>query len=128
MAGENNEDDTRPFLLKLPWIDVLFCQVFSRLKSLSVACIYGITDKSLVVMAHTLKCLESLNVSGCWRITDYGMSLVGEYCRALKSLKVEDCRGVTEYSLMTLRFEYVLIESRKIIVWVLYENYNYKFS
>ena len=65
---------------------------FSRLKYVSLANIYSLTDQTMRALAGYTSELTALDITGCWRITDQGMNLVTEYCPKLQVLNVTDCR------------------------------------
>ena len=68
---------------------------FFRLRFVSVANIYSLTDQTMNALAHyTGPNLIALDVRGCWRITDRGVAVVSEYCPNLRVLNVTDCRFV----------------------------------
>ena len=69
-----------------------FGDFFSRLRYVSLANIYSLTDQTMRALAGYTSELTALDITGCWRITDQGMNLVTEYCPKLQVLNVTDCR------------------------------------
>ena len=74
---------------------IIYFFIFFRLRFVSVANIYSLTDQTMNALAHyTGPNLIALDVRGCWRITDRGVAVVSEYCPNLRVLNVTDCRFV----------------------------------
>ena len=82
-------------MLHLFLVIIYFFIFFFRLRFVSVANIYSLTDQTMNALAHyTGPNLIALDVRGCWRITDRGVAVVSEYCPNLRVLNVTDCRFV----------------------------------
>jgi F-box/leucine-rich repeat protein 15 len=74
-----------------------------NIQFLSLAKIYGITDKTVIQIAHRCRMLENLNLHGCWRITNDAVKALGDYCPSLRVLSIRENSNVTEFSLGPLR-------------------------
>jgi len=83
-----------------------------RLRSLSLANIYGLRDDSVEMLARHAKFLESLDLRECYRLTNGSIFTLVEYSSALKSLKVRGCRDVSESSLRSIVAKGIDIDMR----------------
>ncbi|GIX71326.1 hypothetical protein CDAR_390031 [Caerostris darwini] len=93
MAGENNEDDTRPFLLKLPWIDVLFCQVFSRLSPREIFNLRAVNKELYSLVSEYLKGSNVLNFSSVARfVTLEAFKIYTQDSHSLKIINLSNCK------------------------------------
>jgi hypothetical protein len=63
-----------------------------RLRFVSVANIYSLTDQTMRAIAGLTQGIVALDIRGCWRITDRGVACVAEYCPNIKVLNITDCR------------------------------------
>ncbi|XP_033122316.1 F-box/LRR-repeat protein 15-like [Anneissia japonica] len=88
----------------------VICSTQKNLKWLSLAKIYGITNRSIQILQNNK--IEYLDIEGCWRITNPFIRSLGANCPELKELHVNDCKAINEASLARLRVRGVKIDTK----------------
>lgn len=94
------------------WISIVMCMLATVTMSLN--CLFQITEHGLVSVAKQCKQLRKLNVSRCYGVTDRGVAALVQGCPLLTELDIGWCYKVSDQSLRLIPLHCSHFESIRI--------------